>query len=55
MGPLLNLGNDKNAVCDLLQEYTISCTPCPDEKEFCVQVVGKIGKADLIPDLIISE
>lgn len=55
MGPLLNLGNDPNAVCTLVGDYGVDCMACPDDGElFCIIVAGYIDEADLISGLVLE-
>ena len=56
MGPLLNLGNNPNAVCELVGDYGVECLTCPDDGEqFCIIVAGEIDEAELINGLTLEE
>jgi hypothetical protein len=56
MGPLLNLGNNPNAVCELVGDYGVECLACPDDNEpYCIIVAGEIDEADLINGLTLEQ
>ena len=56
MGPLLNLGNNPNAVCELVGDYGVDCLSCPDDGEqFCIIVAGEIDEAELINGLTLED
>jgi hypothetical protein len=55
MGPLLNLGNDPDAACNLIEGVGVECIPCRDGEEYCVMLVGYFEDATLQPDLSVVE
>jgi hypothetical protein len=48
MGPLLQLGNDPGATCELLSKYGLSCEACPDEELYCLTIAGDFEDAELL-------
>lgn len=50
-GPLLGLGNNPEAACDLLTSVGVVCEACPDGGEYCVMLVGSFEDAELLPDV----
>lgn len=51
MGPLVGLGSDPSAVCDLAAGFGFSCEACPDGERYCVRIEALFEPAPLIPDL----
>jgi len=51
MGPLVGLGSDPSAVCDLAAGFGVTCEACPDGGRYCVRIEALFEPAPLVPDL----
>lgn len=57
MGPLLDLGDDPNAVCGLVDSLglpDVACEPCADGEPYCLYLEVRFDDAELEEGLILS-
>lgn len=54
MGPLLELGDDPGAVCDLITALGLSCETCADGEPYCVFLEVEFDEAPLAEGLTID-
>jgi len=54
MGPLLELDDEPNAVCDYGAGFGLVCEPCPDEEEYCLTIEAWFDSCELIEGLTLE-
>lgn len=54
MGPLVGLGSDPSAVCDLAAGFGFTCEACPDGERYCVRIEALFEPAPLIDGLTLT-
>ena len=55
MGPLLNSGNDPDAVCTLAVSFGAKCVACPDGNPYCLDLVAVDLEAEYVQGLDLQE
>ena len=55
MGPLLQIGNDKDSTCSYLSKFGVTCEACPDGEEVCLTLAGRFETANILPDVTLEE
>lgn len=54
LGPILELGEEPGAVCDLVSGMGITCIPCPDDQPYCLTLSAIDVSAPDVPGLLIE-
>mgnify|MGYP003950594865 CR=1 FL=1 len=55
MGPLIEQGDDPNAVCELADSLGLECEACPDGEVYCMTLIANFDEATLEPGLMLTE
>ncbi len=54
LGPLVNLGEDPNAICDLATGMGAECVDCPDGEPYCLFLAAEHVEGYEVPGLVLS-
>ena len=54
MGPLLDLADEPNAVCEYGAGFGLVCEPCPDGDEYCLTIEAVFEACELIEGMTLE-